>query len=318
MNDVLLEYVMKVNRFTPIPSPSTQRLHNVLAVVKQKTGETPQTVIKVTSVSELAAITDTTAPMSLIEGGLTSFFALPMDALTLDSAAITNMSEFDYFTILIDPAFGDEALAGLTLPKGFDGVVGISSSDDNLIEKFVKKENHCAFCQAEEAAGNNMFKAFGSLLAYKKNKWTNQQYIAMDYSDNVNSLDAADALFEIRASFVLTSPEYGNRLAFFVCGGNSGAVAIAAPYIYQELITKLQGSALTWLNLNEPDYTTAEAALLENQLQKVIDKYIESGQISAGSIAVTADQDNFVMSAAANVPQPKATWRIVSTMSEGE
>lgn len=140
----------------------------------------------------------------------------------------------------------------------------------------------------------------------------------MDYNDGVNSLDAADDLFEIRASFVLTSPEYGNRLAFFVCGGNSGAVAIAAPYIYQELITKLQGSALTWLNLNEPDYTTAEAALLENQLQKVIDKYIESGQISAGSIAVTADQDNFVMSAAANVPQPKATWRIVSTMSEGE
>lgn len=318
MNDVLLEYVMKVNRFTPIPSPSTQRLHNVLAVVKQKTAETPKTIIKVTNASELAAITDTTAPMSLIEGGLTSFFALPMDALTLDSATITNMSEFDYFTILIDPAFGDEALAGLTLPTRFDGVVGISSSDDSVIEEFVKKENHCAVYQAEETAGNNMFKAFGSLLAYKKNKWTNQQYIAMDYSDNVNSLDAADALFEIRASFVLTSPEYGNRLAFFVCGGNSGAVAIAAPYIYQELITKLQGSALNWLNLNEPDYTTAEAALLENQLQKVIDKYIESGQISAGSIAVTADQDNFVMSAAANVPQPKATWRIVSTMSEGE
>lgn len=318
MNDVLLEYVMKVNRFTPIPSPSTQRLHNVLAVVKQKTAETPKTIIKVTNASELAAITDTTAPMSLIEGGLTSFFALPMDALTLDSAAITNMSEFDYFTILIDPAFGDEALAGLTLPTGFDGVVGISSSDDSLIEEFVKKENHCAFYQAEETAGNNMFKAFGSLLAYKKNKWTNQQYIAMDYNDGVSSLDTADALFETRASFVLSSPEYGNRLAFFVCGGNAGAVAIAAPYIYQELITKLQGSALTWLNLNEPDYTTAEAALLENQLQKVIDKYIESGQISAGSIAVTADQDNFVMSAAANVPQPKATWRIVSTMSEGE
>lgn len=318
MNDVLLEYVMKVNRFTPIPSPSTQRLHNVLAVVKQKTNETPKTVIKVTNASDLAAITDTTAPMSLIEGGLTSFFALPMDALKLDSAAITNMSEFDYFTILIDPAFGDEALESLTLPTGFDGVVGISSSDNSVIEEFVKKENHCASYQVEETAGNNMFKAFGSLLAYKKNKWTNQQYIAMDYSDNVNSLDAADALFEIRASFVLSSPEYGNRLAFFVCGGNAGAVAIAAPYIYQELITKLQGSALTWLNLNEPDYTTAEAALLENQLQKVIDKYIESGQISTGSIAVTADQDNFVMSAAANVPQPKATWRIVSTMSEGE
>lgn len=318
MNDVLLEYVMKVNRFTPIPSPSTQRLHNVLAVVKQKTAETPKTVIKVTNASDLAAITDTTAPMSLIEGGLTSFFALPMDALKLDSAAITNMSEFDYFTILIDPAFGDEALESLTLPTGFDGVVGISSSDNSVIKEFVKKGNHCAFYQAEETAGNNMFKAFGSLLAYKKNKWTNQQYIAMDYNDGVSSLDTADALFEIRASFVLSSPEYGNRLAFFVCGGNAGAVAIAAPYIYQELITKLQGSALTWLNLNEPDYTTAEAALLENQLQKVIDKYIESGQISAGSIAVTADQDNFVMSAVANVPQPKATWRIVSTMSEGE
>lgn len=318
MNDVLLEYVMKVNRFTPIPSPSTQRLHNVLAVVKQKTAETPKTIIKVTNASELAAITDTTAPMSLIEGGLISFFALPMDTLELDSAAITNMSEFDYFTILIDPAFGDEALESLTLPTGFDGVVGISSSDDSLIEEFIKKENHCAFYQAEKTAGNNMFKAFGSLLAYKKNKWTNQQYIAMDYNDGVSSLDTADALFEIRASFVLSSPEYGNRLAFFVCGGNAGAVAIAAPYIYQELITKLQGSALTWLNLNEPDYTTAEAALLENQLQKVIDKYIESGQISAGSIAVTADQDNFVMSAAVNVPQPKATWRIVSTMSEGE
>lgn len=88
--------------------------------------------------------------MSLIEGGLTSFFALPMGTLELDSAAITNMSEFDYFTILIDPAFGDEALESLTLPTGFDGVVGISSSDNSVIEEFVKKKTIVLFIRQKK------------------------------------------------------------------------------------------------------------------------------------------------------------------------
>lgn len=319
MDDVLLNYVMRVTQVAPIPAPSTEYLHNVLVVVPQKTAETPKTVVKITTQSDLSAITDVTAPMMLKTGGLTSFYALPMADLNLSAADITGLEDLEVFTILIDPNFEDAALENLKLPKGYRGVVGGASNDDNFVEERNKIENNSFFYQAANAEGNNMYQAFGALLNTANTLWSSQQFISMPQSDNVNTYESADALFNLRANFVLTSKEFGNRLAFFCVGGkNNKAIAIHAPYATEELILKLQGGALSWINLNKPDYTTAEAVLLQDHLQGIADEYTATGQIGEVSITVSVGSEDFIMESEINAPLPKATWRLNSILTQGE
>ena len=141
MDDVLLNYVMRVTKVAPIPEPSTEYLHNVLVVVPQKSAEIPKTVVKINTESDLAAITDVTAPMMLKTGGLTSFYALPLADLNLSAADITGLEDLEVFTILIDPKFENAALESLKLPEGYRGVVGGASNDDALVEAQNKIES---------------------------------------------------------------------------------------------------------------------------------------------------------------------------------
>lgn len=318
MDDVLLNYVMRVTKVAPIPEPSTEYLHNVLVVVPQKSAEIPKTVVKINTESDLAAITDVTAPMMLKTGGLTSFYALPLADLNLSAADITGLEDLEVFTILIDPKFEDAALENLKLPKGYRGVVGGASNDDALVEAQNKIENHSFFYQKAAGQGENMYQAFGSLLNSANTIWSSQQYISMETSDDITSYETADTLFTLRANFVLTSKEFGNRLAFFCVGGqNNKAVAIHAPYVSEEIVVKLQGAALTWLNLNKPDYTTAEATLLQDYLQGIADEYTETGQIGEISVTVSVGSSDFVMNADITAPLPKATWRLNAVLTQG-
>lgn len=315
---VLLNYVMKVSKTIPIAAPNLQYLQNALIVVKQKSAEIPKTVVRIVNAEDLAAITDSTAPMDFLKGGKSYFYALPMDDLTLNSATITNIDEFKYFTILIDPTgFNDDAVESIVLPDGFTGVVGGASNDDSFVEAQNKKTNYSWFWEKTETAGRNMYKAYGSLLNKPKNRWSNQQYLAMDYDDGITELGTAEAMFYTRINFVLTDEEYSSRLALF-CVGNSGqARAIVAPYLYEDITVTLQGAALTWINLNEPAYNVTQASLLQGYLKKKLNTYIENGDIDGGTVRVKVGNEQFIMTGQIAVPEVSALWRLKVNFQEG-
>jgi hypothetical protein len=202
---------------------------------------------------------------------------------------------------------------GLAL-GGFEGVVGLQSQDDEVCEDQAVISNRVAFFSNVTNKAKNMCYAFGSLLGNLSN-WLNQQYIEMPFDDGVNQLGQALSLFNDRVSFVMQDDEFGKRLGLFAAGGR----AIVAPYILKNLRIDLQSRALQWISQNQPDYTIAEASLLEKTLQKdVIDeKYIARGWITSGSvkISVTAGS-NFTALGEIEVPTPKALWRVESEMTE--
>ncbi len=81
----------------------------------------------------------------------------------------------------------------------------------------------------------------------------------------------------------------------------------------------LQGAALTWISVNQPDYTITDAALLEARLQDdVINKqYIQPPRkwITNGTVAISIVNANFVMTGEIHVSEPKATWKIEGQMT---
>lgn len=136
----------------------------------------------------------------------------------------------------------------------------------------------------------------------------------MPVNDGINLLGDAKSYFEKRYSFVINDSEYGNRLAMFCAGGK----AITAAYILRNLEIDLQSAALTFINLNQPDFTLVNATLLEDRLQKDVidDKYIglPNRWIPAGKVDITLVDDNFVAQGNITVTEPRALWRIVGEM----
>ena len=210
-------------------------------------------------------------------------------------------------------AFAEDQLEdGALLELGiFEGVTGVSSNDDTFLALQAAVSNRCAFHVATANGAKNMFYAFGKLLSNPLN-WKNQQYISMTLADDVATLGAATSLFDDRISFVISDDEFSNRLGFFAAGGK----AIAAPYIKKNLQVDMQSKALQYISANQPGYTKTQAALLEDELQKVIDSYITIQWIEAGVVAVTLVQDNFVASGDINISEPKALWRIFGEMRQ--
>lgn len=194
----------------------------------------------------------------------------------------------------------------------FEGVVGVSGDDVDWLEEQAAIENRCSFFVKSANGAKNMFYAFGKLLSNATN-WNNQQYITMPFSDDIDELGEATSKFEDRISFVIEDDEFGKRLGLFCCGGK----AIVAPYILKNLRVDMQSKALQWISGNQPQYTKANAALLENRLQDdVINAYILRRWIEAGVVEVTLEQDNFVASAAIDVAEPKALWRVEGEMRQ--
>lgn len=199
---------------------------------------------------------------------------------------------------------------GLTLGS-FKGVVGVSSTDLEFLADQAVIPNRCAFFTKAGNDAKNMCFAFGTLLS--STNWSNQQYIAMPFNDDVDELGNAESLFEQRISFVIHDDEFGNRLAFLCAGGK----AIIAPYILKNLRVDMQSRALQWISQNKPQYTLKEAALLETRLQEdVINSYIARSLIVSGSVEITLVEQNFQANGAIEVPEPKALWRVVSEMVE--
>ena len=193
----------------------------------------------------------------------------------------------------------------------YSGVVGVSETDDTFLAAQAVIANRCAFHTTTSNKARNMFFAFGKMLSNAL-RWRNQQYIQMPLADDVNTLGAALNLFEDRISFVISDAEFGNRLALFSAGGK----AITAPYIKRNLELDLQSRALTYISGNQPAYNLKQAALIQDELEAVIEGYINDELITAGTVAVGLEQDNFVASGDFNISEPKALWRIVAEMRQ--
>lgn len=210
-------------------------------------------------------------------------------------------------------AFAEDNLeGGDDLDLGaWNGVTGVSSDNLDFLSAQATIENRVAFYQASANGAKNMFFAFGKMLSNSLT-WTNQQYIPMPFADDVDTLGEANNLFDEKISFVMADEEFGNRLGLFAAGGK----AVTAPYITRNLEIDLQSKALSFISGNQPSYTLKQAALLEDELQKVISGdatspgYIGRGLIEAGVIEIKLEQENFVASGYINISEPKAMWRI--------
>ncbi len=200
---------------------------------------------------------------------------------------------------------------GLQLGE-FDGVVGVSDVDDSFLEDQAAQTNRCAFHTTTTNKAKNMCYAFGKMLSNALN-WRNQQYIEMPFADDVDTDGEAESLFDERISFVLSGDaQYAERLSLFAAGGE----AIVAPYIKKNLQIDMQSSALSYISGNQPAYTKKNAALLEDELQKVIQDYIDDQWLEAGTVSVETGNDTFVVNCEINIAPPSALWRVFGEMSQ--
>lgn len=206
--------------------------------------------------------------------------------------------------------------AGLFLGV-FDGVTGVASNDLSFLEDQAAIERRCAFYKSGTNNAKNLCYAFGSLLSNALD-WTNQQYIQMPFADDVDEVGEAENLFDNKISFVIDDDQYGPRLSLFCAGG----LAIVAPYIVRNLEIDMQSKALQYINANEPSYTKKHAALLEDELDKLINGspdvrgYVQKGWIEEGSVEVLLEQDDFVASGEISIKRPRALWRIVGEITQ--
>lgn len=193
----------------------------------------------------------------------------------------------------------------------FTGVVGVSSDDDTWLATQSAIANRVGFHTTTTNKAKNMCYAFGKLLSNSLN-WSNQQYITMPLADDVDTLGEAESLFDDKISFVLDDTQFGKRLGLFSAGGK----AIVAPYIKRNLEIDMQSAALTYVSGNQPAYTKVQAALIEDELEKVIASYISRGWIEDGTVSVLLEQTNFVASGYINIAEPGALWRIVGEIRQ--
>ena len=301
--NILLDFVFPITAIIPTPAASTAFLKQAALVVKPKVGVTSGTVVEATTMSAVAAVTDNTEAQQLFAAGMTRVFVIAISTLDLETVLEANGQEF--FTLLISSDFTEANVTADLDVGSWKGVIGVWTDDASFAEAQAAIENRVGFFGATANGAKNMLFAFGKLLSSTLN-WMSQQYITMPVDDSITTLGQANSLFDDRVSFVLSDKQYGYRLGLFAVGGR----AIVAPYVQKNLEIDIQSRAVQYITTNQPAYTKTQAALLQDELQKVIDTYVGRGWITSGSIAVELEQDNFVASAYMVVPEAKALWRI--------
>jgi hypothetical protein len=305
---ILLDYFFPITSIDPTPAASTAFLKQVCIVVAPKVAVPTGVATLCTSMTAVGLLTDNVEAQQLFDAGKSRVWVLPMSSLALATPLATYGANF--FTVLISSDFSDANVTAMTLGT-FTGVVGVSSADDAFLAVQAAIANRAPFHTTTTNDAKNMFYAFGKLLANEL-AWRNQQYIPMPLADDVDTLGEAEALFEDRVNFVISDDEFGNRLGLFCAGGK----AIVAPYIKKNLEIDMQSAALSYVSGNQPAYTLKEAALVQDELQKVIQGYIDEQQLESGVVEVSLVEDNFVASAEMNISEPKALWRIVGELRQ--
>lgn len=300
--NILLDYFFPITAITPTPAASTAFLKQVLVVVKPKVGVTPGTITLCTTSGQVAAITDNTEALQLFAAGMTRIYVLASDDLDLDAELLGH--ESDFYTIVISSDFTEANITGADF-GAFKGVIGVSGTTEAWLEAQAAIENRSVFATNGTNKAKNMMYAFGKLLSNPLS-WLNQQYITMPFADDTDNLGEANNWFDNKVSFVMDDTQFGKRLGLFAAGGK----AITAPYITKNLEIDIQSRALQYISGNQPNYTKTQAALLEDELQKVVDAYIAKQWIELGTIEIKLEQQNFVASGYINISEPKALWRI--------
>lgn len=312
MPNILLDYMFPITSIEPTPAASTAFLKQVCVLVDPVlVTAISGTLYEKTSQSAVVAMglsADATAEIAqLFSAGMSKVYILPLSALTgLDEAIIGH--ESDFFTILVSSDFADADVTAMT-PGTFEGVIGASSTDDAFLAVQAAIANRSAWHTSSANKAQNMFYGFGKMLSNAL-AWRNQQYISMPLADDVATLGDAESYFDDKISFVISDTQYSNRLGLFVAGGK----AIVAPYVKRNLQVDMQSAALSYIAGNQPAYTKTEAALLEDELQKVVDEYIQDKSIEDGVVEVTLVEDNFVANGEINIAEPGALWRIQAEM----
>lgn len=308
MKNILLDFIFPITTIVPTPAASTAYLKQAFLVVKPKDGVTAGQVVECTTPGAVAALTDNTEATALFTAGMNRVFLVVADTLNLASL----MEDYgqEAFTLLISSDYSTANVTALNAGV-FNGVIGYAASDMSFLRAQAVIQNRVAFFAKAETGAQNMLYAFGKLLSSTIN-WSSQQYISMLMSDDVDVLGDADGLFDDRISFVLTDKQYSNRLGLFAAGGK----AIVAPYVARNLEIDLQSKALQYISANQPAYTLVQAALLQDELQKVIDLYVTRGWITQGSVEVTLEAENFVATARMVVPEAKSLWRILGEVRQ--
>lgn len=311
MSNVLLDYFFPITAIEPTPQASTAFLRQVALVVKPKDMVTPQVTL-CTTPTAVAALTDNVDATQLFAGGMSRVYLVVSD--DLDLATLLNANQGLFYTVLISSDFvkadmDDDGESLIDLGT-FPGVLGLAEEDKAFLAVKAAEANTCAFYTAGNGAKNMCF-AFGKLLSNQV-AWRNQQYIAMPFADDVTVLGDAEQLFDDKISFVLSDDEFGDRLGLFAVGGK----AIFAPYVVKNLEIDLQSEALSYISGNQPAYTVTNAALLEDELSKVIQRYIDQQLIEAGLIEISLVQNNFVANGNINIAEPRALWRIFGELRQ--
>lgn len=306
--NILLDYFFPITAITPTPAASTAFLKQVCLVVDPKDAVPTDVITPCTSMTQVAALTDNVEAQQLFNAGMSKVYILPMADLDLADVLVDQDTEF--YTLLISSDFNDAAIELMDIGT-FGGVVGLSSTDAELLAEQSVIAKRVAFFTDGTNKAKNMCYAFGKLLSNALN-WTNQQYIEMPLTGEIETLGDANTYFDDKISFVMADTEFGNRLGLFAAGGK----AIVAPYITRNLEIDLQSKALSYISGNQPNYTKTAAALLEDELQKTMASYIARQWIEAGTVEVKLEQSNFVASGYINISEPKALWRIFGEMRQ--
>ncbi len=312
MAKILLDYLFEITAIEPTAQASTAFLKQACVLVDPVVSTANSgTIYENTSKAAVAAMGLSAAATAeidqLFDAGLSKVYILPLTALTGLDEAIDG-HESDFYTVLVSSDFSDAEVTAMTAGT-FTGVIGASSTDDTFLGVQAVIENRSAWHTDSTNKAKNMFYAFGKLLSNSLN-WRNQQYITTPFADDVETKGDAEALFDDKISFVINDDEYSNRVAGFFAGGK----AIVAPYVKKNLQVDLQSKALQYITANQPGYTKVQAALLEDELQKVIDQYVDDQWIEAGEIEVDLEEENFVASSEINIAEPKALWRIFGNL----
>lgn len=193
----------------------------------------------------------------------------------------------------------------------WNGVIGVSESDLDFLEDQAVITKRTAFFGSDTNGAKNMFYAFGKLLSSRD--WTNQQYQEMPVDDEIDELGEANNLYDLRVSFVLSSEQYGNRLAFFT----NNRKAIVAPYISEYFQVSVQGWGVSYIEANQPAYTAREASLLQDELEEKAKKaFVDTGLIETLSVKISLVNSNFMANGDLTIAEPKALWRVNAVLTE--
>jgi hypothetical protein len=308
--NILLDYFFKVTSIEPTPAASTAFLKQACVVVKPKNLVDPGEFTECTTAAQIAALTDNVDAQQMLLAGMSKVTILTAEDLEIGSLVANK--DTDFYTLVISSDFNKDDVTDEDADfSAFKGVIAVCENDKVFLASQAAIKNRIAFYKSGTVAGRNMCFAIGKLLANSL-AWRNQQYISMPFVDDVDTLGEAESLFEDKISFVISDSEFGERLALLAAGGK----AVTAPYIKRNFEIDLQSAALSYVSGNQPAYTLTQAALLEDELQKVAQAYIDSQRIEAATVSVTLEQENFVASGNINIAEPKALWRIFAEMRQ--